>query len=59
MTLEAVKGKGYKSDIAIDDVTLTSGMCCKFSIFIGVLQIKKLRLFIYMITPLTVSKIGM
>uniref|UniRef100_K1QQ94 MAM and LDL-receptor class A domain-containing protein 1 n=1 Tax=Magallana gigas TaxID=29159 RepID=K1QQ94_MAGGI len=27
VTLEAVKGKGYKSDIAIDDVTLTSGMC--------------------------------
>lgn len=46
MTFEAAKGKGYRSDIAIDDVTLTSGMCSKFSIFIGVLQIKKLRLVI-------------
>lgn len=32
MTFEATKGSGFASDIAIDDVTLTSGVCSKFNI---------------------------
>jgi hypothetical protein len=34
--LEAVKGRGYRGDIAIDDVKYTSGQRCPQSMYIGV-----------------------
>ncbi len=39
--LEAVKGRGYRGDIAIDDVKYTSGQRCPQSMYIvlGVLKL--------------------